>query len=187
MMRDHKDNAEEFIKEQQLELLRLSANKKTNEVIEYLSKQAITGGVSNIKGLATTNLTWNKNFCFIEDDDLKIDTEKWNPVTFAIFTQNLPLVRHFLEKTECVVSKSVFLPWGCLSEEKQVLFPLLYSFEVDNEEIFLYFLSSHKYLWKEDVLSSLIKFMLRSEQDMLILVKYLTHVLTSEVFIALFH
>jgi len=51
-----------------------------------LSKEAIVGGLSNIKGLITTNVAWNKDFCFIEDDDLKVDTEKWNPITFAIYT-----------------------------------------------------------------------------------------------------
>lgn len=152
-----------------------------------MSKEAIVGGLSNIKGLITTNVAWNKDFCFIEDDDLKVDTEKWNPITFAIYTWNLPLIWHLLDNTKSLVKKSITLPSCTLSEEKQLIFPLLYAFEGDHEEMFLYFLNTHYIIWKDDLLLNLIQTMFRSKQEMNILIRYLGHVMNSEILIASFH
>lgn len=74
-----------------------------------------------------------------------------------------------------------------MSEERQILFPLLYAFEGNHEEMFLYFLNEYYYLWKDDLLVYLIKIMLKSKQDLSVLVKYLQHILNSENLLASFH
>lgn len=53
--------------------------------------------------------------------------------------------------------------------------------------MFLYFLNTHYIIWKDDLLLNLIQTMFRSKQEMNILIRYLGHVMNSEILIASFH
>jgi len=37
-------------------------------------------------------MQWNKEWCFVEDEDLTIITDGWNPMTFAIYVGSEQLI-----------------------------------------------------------------------------------------------
>jgi len=37
-------------------------------------------------------MQWNKEWCFVEDEDLTIITDDWNPMTFAIYVGSEQLI-----------------------------------------------------------------------------------------------
>ena len=43
-------------------------------------------------GLSMPNVTLNSNFCFIMSDNDEIDTEDWNPITFAIYNNDYDMI-----------------------------------------------------------------------------------------------
>ncbi len=40
-----------------------------------------------------------------QDEDFEIKTEKWNPMTFAVYTANLELIKLLIEQTICPIKK----------------------------------------------------------------------------------
>lgn len=77
-------------------------------------------------------MSWNKEWCFVEDEDLTIITDEWNPMTFAIYVGSEQLIRMFIERTSISLKKAVKLPNSSFYKEIQKLYPLLIAFENDN-------------------------------------------------------
>ena len=155
-------------------MISLTANDNYKEVLKFISDNAITGGISTYTGYHALNFNWSPDFCFLEEDDLSINTDDWNPLTFAIYIRSMPLIKLFLDKYFTVVKKGCKLPNETPLAGRQALFPLLMAFEGENDEMFDYFLNTHYILWIDDYLFiSLIKLLLKSNHQIPNLVKYL--------------
>ncbi len=88
LMRDHKEQAEVKLTMRKRNLLQYTSSGWLSDVAQLLSKESIHGGISSMNGNSVHNMFWNKGWCFIEDEDLQIITDEWNPMTFAIYIGN---------------------------------------------------------------------------------------------------
>ena len=158
LMNDLQKDAEKNLDDRRLNLLKMVAeweegdNGRMNWIKEHIEATKIKGGFGKYTGLEIQDLTLNSNFCFVEDaEQTELNTEEWNPMTFAIYYNDLELMNYILNNFPEYTKKTTKVRGTNLSAAYVSLFKLLYSFESEWDDIFDYWLYNHEYLWTDDV------------------------------------
>ena len=127
-------------------------NTRMDWIKKHIEETKIKGGFGKYTGLDIPGLTLNSTFCFVEDDEqTELNTEEWNPMTFAIYHNDLELMNFILNNFPEYTKKTTKVRGTNLSAAYVSLFKLLYSFESGWDDIFDYWLYNHEYLWTDDV------------------------------------
>jgi hypothetical protein len=69
----------------------------------------------------------------------KVDTQKWNPVTFAMCTGNLTLLKHLVAKSSCNIKQLLKVHGMHYVGEMSKLFPFYIALYRNSVEMFEYF------------------------------------------------
>ncbi len=71
------------------------------------------------------NIAIKRHDSTIDDNDLKISTDKWNPMTYAVYTGNLDLIKLLIKNTICPIKKLLKVPGLYNTQEINRLFPFV--------------------------------------------------------------
>lgn len=113
---------------------------------------------------------------------LSSSTEKWNPLTFAIFNGNLELVRYIISKCHGNSKQLVKLPGLFKTQEISRLYPFIMALNSNNIEMFKFFWEEMAYVFcTEDTFESMFRLLARKEKPELV-----TYLLKSESTMTLF-
>ena len=69
----------------------------------------------------------------------KVDTQKWNPVTFAMCTGNLTLLKYLVSRSNCNIKQLLKVSGMHYSGEMTKLFPFYVALYRNSIEMFEYF------------------------------------------------
>ena len=100
---------------------------------------------------------------------LSQSTEKWNPLTYAIYAGNLDLIKYIVSKCGGNTKRMVKIPGLFKSQEVSRLFPFIMSMRYSNIEMFKFFWEELSYVYcTEDTFESLFRLLARKEKPELI-------------------
>ena len=93
----------------------------------------------------------------------KFKTNKWNPLTFAVFNGNLELIKHILSISMTNTKKLLKIPGMFNTQQLRWLFPFIVALQKGNQELFTYFWEDLSYLWNEDTFDILFKLLAKKD------------------------
>ncbi len=93
------------------------------------------------------------------DLDGLIVTEKWNPLTFAIYQGDLRTCQYIISKSLCPLKKLMKVPGFLSTQEFNRYFPLMVAIQKDNLPMFEYFWRNLGFLWNEDTIDIVFRLM----------------------------
>lgn len=67
---------------------------------------------------------------------LSQSTEKWNPLTFAIYSGNLELIKYIISKTPGNIARLLKIPGIFKTQEVSRLFPFIMAMRYNNQKMF---------------------------------------------------
>jgi hypothetical protein len=113
----------------------------------------------------------------------RVSTEKWNPVTFAICSGNLALVKHLVNKSSCNLKQLIKVPGIDTSGDITKLFPFYISMYRNSVDMFKYFWEElGGALWNENSFDSLFKLLAKRD-----LAKFLPSIFKSQTTLNIFY
>lgn len=113
---------------------------------------------------------------------LSQSTEKWNPLTFAIYVGNLELIKFILSKYRGNVKKLLNLPGIFKTQEVSRLYPFVMSMRFNNNDMFKFFWEELSYVYcNEETFTRLFRLLAKRDKPELI-----NYILSSEATQTLF-
>ena len=125
-----------------------------------------------MKGYTAAGVRLVKNFsqvqnCYGEEDSSPAaseHTEKWNPVTFALYNGNWALLQYLVANVQCAnTSKLLRFPGMFKTQMVNQLYPFMAS--MNNLPMFTYFWEELGYLWTEDTFENVFKMLAKRGLD----------------------
>ena len=164
-LRKYKPHAEQRLRKANESLLRLAKSGRTSELRSYLEDKPPAVGLLQITGLTENagereleeNVSRDLKFLGEEDAEALLDTEEWNPLTFAVFHGHLDCVKTLVECELFSMKSCVKLSHPSLSSKNSLLFPLAIAFDREDEALFRYFFEEMSFLWGEGAIENLLK------------------------------
>lgn len=94
-----------------------------------------------------------------------VSTEKWTPLTFAIYNANLPLIQYLMENFIGNTKKQLKIPGVFDTQDINRLFPFVVAIEKQDMPMFKYFLDDlDGSLWNEETLENLFELLAKKDQ-----------------------
>lgn len=96
---------------------------------------------------------------------LSQSTEKWNPLTFAVYNGNLDLIKFIIGKSVCNIKRMLKIPGIFKTQEISRLFPFVMSLRLNKIEMFKYFWDELAYVYcSEETFDNLFRLLAKREQ-----------------------
>ena len=100
---------------------------------------------------------------------LSQSTEKWNPLTFAIYSGNLPLIKFIISRCSGHLRKMLKIPGIFKTQEISRLFPFIMAIRYNNQEMFQYFWEELSFVFSnEETFESLFRVLAKREKPELV-------------------
>lgn len=113
---------------------------------------------------------------------MQVPTEKWNPLTFALYNGNMPIIKYIIENCLGNTKKLLKIPGLFNTQEVNRLYPFVIALQNNNMEMFKYFWEDiGGWLWNEDTFENLFKLLAKKD-----LVDYLSFLFKSRTTQAIF-
>eukprot|EP00347_Sterkiella_histriomuscorum_P010472 403376151 len=175
-------NPKEFIKTSNTQLLEIAKNSKSNSgeyqaFIEQLKEYSYLAQlqIMQVKGLEEQQIM--KKNVSIQDDlqrqlkeqmgteyqDEMCSTQKWNPVTFALYNCNLELLKYLLKTSVCNQKKLLKIPGSPNTQYINRIFPLFMAIQRNHQGMFKYFWNDLSYLWDEDTFENVFRLIVKKD------------------------
>jgi ankyrin repeat protein len=96
-------------------------------------------------------------------------TDKWNPLTFAVYSGNLELIKCIISKTQGNCKRMLKIPGIFKSQEVSRLFPFIMAIRHNNLEMFKFFWEDLAFVYSnEDTFDRLFRLLAKHEKPDLI-------------------
>ena len=96
---------------------------------------------------------------------LSQSTDKWNPLLFAVYSCNLPLIKFIIQKSPANIQRLLKIPGIFKSQEVSKLFPFIMAMRANNVEMFKFFWEDLSYVYcNEDTFESLFRLLAKREK-----------------------
>lgn len=96
---------------------------------------------------------------------LSQSTEKWNPLTFAVYNGNLDLIKFIVNKSLGNTKRLLKIPGIFKTQEISRLFPFIIALRLNKIEMFKYFWDQLAYVYcTEDTFENLFRLLAKREQ-----------------------
>mmetsp|Transcript_41325 Transcript_41325/g.62957 ORF Transcript_41325/g.62957 Transcript_41325/m.62957 type:complete len:148 (+) Transcript_41325:835-1278(+) len=111
-----------------------------------------------------------------QEDSMEFDgnmqsqsTEKWNPLTYAMYNGNLPLIECLLSRSESNTQRLLKIPGLFKTQEINKLFPFIAALRHGQLDMFKFFYEKLAYVYcKEETVVSLFRLLAKREQNDLV-------------------
>jgi len=95
---------------------------------------------------------------------LSQSTEKWNPLTFAIYAGNLDLIKYIIKKAVGNTKRLVKIPGIFKAQEISRLFPFITALRHNDQAMFKYFWEELDYVYSnEETFESIFRILAKTE------------------------
>jgi hypothetical protein len=106
---------------------------------------------------------------------MQVATEKWNPLTYALYNGNMLIIKYIIENCLGNTKKLLKIPGLFNTQEVNRLYPFVIALQNNNMEMFKYFWEDiGGWLWNEDTFENLFKLLAKKD-----LVDYLSFLFKS--------
>ena len=130
------------------DIVKLQPNKSVFKDSSGKDRESYT--LKLVRNNGISNRDDSMEFGDVACSSLSQTTEKWNPLTFAIYSGNLPLIKFIIQRTSGHLRKMMKIPGIFKTQEISRLFPFIMAIRYNNQEMFQYFWEELSFVYSNE-------------------------------------